>query len=76
MRVLIVASVMPMPALRRRELEKTQEQLQATTETAELARREDARARRLATAREVSGVSCWLVADQVLMVGGSVALCC
>eukprot|EP00903_Cladosiphon_okamuranus_P007656 g7424.t1 len=36
----------------RRELEKTQEQLLATTEAAELARREDARARRLATARE------------------------
>ncbi|CAN0508404.1 unnamed protein product, partial [Ectocarpus sp. 12 AP-2014] len=36
----------------RRELEKTQEQLLATTETAELQRREDARARRLATARE------------------------
>lgn len=36
-----------------RELEKTQEQLLATTETAELQRREDARARRLATAREV-----------------------
>eukprot|EP00904_Undaria_pinnatifida_P004070 jgi/Undpi1/13664/HiC_scaffold_9.g03318.m1 len=36
----------------RRELEKTQEQLLATTEAAELQRREDVRARRLATARE------------------------
>ncbi|CAM9809954.1 unnamed protein product [Ectocarpus sp. 4 AP-2014] len=36
----------------RRELEKTQEQLLATTEAAELQHREDARARRLATARE------------------------
>ncbi|CAM9987797.1 unnamed protein product, partial [Hapterophycus canaliculatus] len=47
----------------RRELEKTQEQLLATTETGELQRREDARARRLATAREVTkaaagGLSC------------------
>lgn len=39
--------------LRTRELEKTQEQLLATTEAGELQRREDARARRLATAREV-----------------------
>ncbi|CAM9725287.1 unnamed protein product [Ectocarpus sp. 8 AP-2014] len=37
---------------RREQLEKTQEQLLATTETAELQRREDSRARRLATARE------------------------
>lgn len=37
-----------------RELEKTQEQLLATTESGDLQRREDARARRLATAREAS----------------------
>lgn len=40
-------------SVRTRELEKTHEQLLATTEAGELQRREDARARRLATAREV-----------------------
>lgn len=56
-----------------RELEKTQEQLLATTETAELARREDARARRLATAREVGGIR-WLLTRRVVLVGGSAAV--
>ena len=42
------------PVLCLRELEKTQEKLLASTEAGDLQRREDARARRLATAREVS----------------------
>lgn len=50
---LLVTAWPPSLLFHSRELEKTQEQLLATTETAELQRREDARARRLATAREV-----------------------